>query len=109
MGLGLVRIEALDMKEFVIKTSRNPANILGLKNKGHLSVGADADITVVDLERLKPYMSLGNGRLVSFRGHVCGKGTYVVTTPAGKANVLQNGLEAIVVDSTVSPFLKRQP
>lgn len=107
MGLGLVRIEALDMKEFVIKTSRNPSNILGLKNKGHLAVGADADITVVDLERLRPYMSLGNGRLISYRGHVCGKGTYIVTTPAGKANVVQNGLEAIVVDSFESPFLKR--
>lgn len=108
MGLGLVRIEALDMDEFVIKTSRNPAKILGLENKGHLAVGADADITVVDLERQRPYMSLGNGQLISYRGHVCGKGTHMITTPAGKANVVKNKLETIVVDPAVSPFLKRQ-
>ena len=49
MGLGLVNLEAWTIDEFVVKTSLNPAKWLGLNTKGHLSPGADADITVVSL------------------------------------------------------------
>lgn len=42
IGPGLISIE-----ELVKKMSCNPARILGL-NKGHLGVGGDADITVID-------------------------------------------------------------
>ncbi len=108
MGLGLVKLQAIDINDFVVKTSRNPAGILGLKNKGHLSLGADADITVVDLERQKPYMSLGNGKMISYRGYVCGQGTHIITTPRGEAHVKEKGLQAIVVDPSESPFLKRR-
>lgn len=107
MGLGLVRLQAIDMKEFVIKTSRNPAGILGLRNKGHLTVGADADITVVDLERQKPCMSMGNGKMINYKGHICGQGTSMITTPSGEAHVREQGLQAIVVDPLESPFLNR--
>jgi formylmethanofuran dehydrogenase subunit A len=34
------------LKEICIITRAGPARILGLKNKGHLGVGADADITI---------------------------------------------------------------
>jgi formylmethanofuran dehydrogenase subunit A len=34
--------------EIAIITRASPARILGLKNKGHLGVGADADVTVYD-------------------------------------------------------------
>ncbi len=36
------------MQEIVIVTRAGPARLLGLKNKGHLGVGADADITLYD-------------------------------------------------------------
>ena len=36
------------MNEIAIITRAGPAKCLGLKNKGHLGVGADADITIYD-------------------------------------------------------------
>ncbi|MFA5334895.1 MAG: dihydroorotase [Candidatus Omnitrophota bacterium] len=44
----LVRGKALDWKGVAEKMSMNPAALLGLKNKGSLSAGADADVTVFD-------------------------------------------------------------
>ena len=46
----LVDKKILTLEQFVEKLSVMPAKILGL-NKGSLSVGADADITVLDLEK----------------------------------------------------------
>ncbi len=46
----LVRPGLLSPEELVMKMSVNPARILGLEGKGHLGVGADADITVIDPE-----------------------------------------------------------
>lgn len=106
MGLPLVRLEALTLEEFVVKTSRNPARALGLSCKGHLGEGTDADITVVDLETSSPYMALSNGRVIMYRGHVCGSGTRMITTPAGEAHVREKGLEALVVDPERTPFLR---
>lgn len=45
--LELIETGILSIAELVTKMSVNPARILGL-NKGHLGVGADADITVID-------------------------------------------------------------
>jgi hypothetical protein len=107
MGLGLVNLKALTMEEFVIKTSRNPAKLLSIRNKGHLGVGADADISVVNLETQKPVMSLANGKIIMYRGHVCGSGSRIITTPAGAAYVRRKGLEPLVVDPESTPFMKR--
>ena len=54
MGLAMVKLQALTMEDFVLKTSTNPARILGLNNKGHFRIGADADITVLDLAQQRP-------------------------------------------------------
>ena len=106
MGIPLVHLQALTLDEFVIKTSRNPARTLGLTTKGHLGEGMDADVTVVDLATAAPFMSVANGRVVMFRGHVCGTGTRMITTPAGEANVRAEGLDALVVDPEQTPFLR---
>lgn len=104
MGLSLVKLQALTMKEFVQKTSYNPARILGLSQKGHFRLGADADITVLDLAKQEPVMSLVNGKVIMYRGHVCGKGSQAVTTPAGAAFVREKGLVPVVVDLAESGF-----
>jgi formylmethanofuran dehydrogenase subunit A len=39
----------LDWTEIAIMTRAAPARILGLEDKGHLGVGADADVTIYDL------------------------------------------------------------
>jgi hypothetical protein len=106
-GLALVRLEALTMDEFALKASTNPARILGLKNKGHLGVGADADVTVVDLDHLAPVMAFSNGRMIMHKGHVCGAGTRMITTPTGEARIREAGLEPLVVDPAERTFCRR--
>lgn len=98
MGLAMVKLQALTMEEFVLKASTNPARILGLKNKGHFRIGADADITVLDFDRQKPFMSLGNGKVIMYNGYVCGKGGKIITTAQGEAYVKEKGLDSLVVD-----------
>lgn len=105
-GLALVRLEAMTMNDFVLKASSNPARILGLVNKGHLGIGADADMTVVDLNTLRPVMTFNRGKTVMHKGRVFGRGTTMITTPAGKKNVESSGLEALLVDSSETPFCK---
>ena len=36
------------LSEIAIVTRAGPARLLGLKDKGHLGVGADADVTIYD-------------------------------------------------------------
>ena len=107
MGLSLVKLKALTMQEFVLKTSFTPAQILGLTNKGHFGAGADADVTVVDYLRQRPIMSFAGGRLVMYKGDVCGTGGKIVTTPAGADYVRKKGLVPLTVDLSNSAFYKR--
>ena len=104
MGLSLVKLQALTFKEFVRKASYNPARILGLNQKGHFRPGADADITVLNLEKQEPVLSMVRGRVIMFRGYVCGKGSQVITTRAGEAFVRGKGLTPIVVELAESGF-----
>jgi dihydroorotase len=41
--------QKLSLQRFVELTSAGPARVFGLKNKGHLALGYDADLTLVDL------------------------------------------------------------
>ena len=97
-GLSLVKLDVLTLSEFVQKTSLNPARMLRLKNKGHLSVGADADITVYDYERQKPVASFVDGKKVLFDGQIMSKGATVICTEYGKESIESRGMKAIVVD-----------
>lgn len=47
----LVRPGRLGLARFVALFSARPASIFGLKGKGRLSAGADADLTILDLDR----------------------------------------------------------
>jgi dihydroorotase len=44
-----VRGNIISLRRFIELLSTNPARLLGLTNKGRLAVGADADITLLDL------------------------------------------------------------
>jgi hypothetical protein len=107
MGMALVDLQVLSIEDFVIKTSRNPARILGLANKGHLGLGADADITVVRKADHAPLMTMVSGTVCMWRGHVCGTGCRIVTTPRGAEAVRAKGLIPVVVDPSKTRFCQR--
>lgn len=98
LGLSLVKLEVLSLPEFVQKTSLNPARMLRLENKGHLSVGADADITVYDFATQTPKASFVAGQKVLFDGKICSKGAAVICTERGQKAIENRGMKAIVVD-----------
>ncbi len=97
-GLSLVKLDVLTLSEFVQKTSLNPARMLRLANKGHLSVGADADITVYDLDRQVPVASFVNGNKILWDGKVIGESATVICTERGKEYIEGRGLKTIIVD-----------
>ena len=47
----LVNKNVITISRFVQMISSNPAEILGLKNKGQIAVGADADLTILNLNK----------------------------------------------------------
>lgn len=97
-GLDLVRYGALTPADFVVKTSTNAASMMGLPGKGHLSVGADADITVIDPQRSRAYMGIAGGEIIMLDGVVLGTKGTIITTFAGQERVKQSGLKYLVVD-----------
>lgn len=107
MGLSLVEIQALTMKELVKKISYNPAQVLGLTDKGHIQVGSDADITVIDVAQKKASMTMVAGKLVMYKGHVCGSGTNIITTKEGAKHIESCGLTPVITDITKSTFYTR--
>lgn len=107
MGLSLVEMQALSMKELVKKICYNPAQVLGLTAKGHLQTGSDADITVVDIANKKAIMTVVAGQLVMYQGHVCGQGTNIITTKDGAKHVAGCGLTPVITDLTKSTFYTR--
>jgi dihydroorotase len=47
----LVNKNIIPLEKFIAMISTNPANILGLENKGKIQVGADADLTLLKLHQ----------------------------------------------------------
>jgi len=41
----------LSLNRFVELTSSNPARLFGIKNKGSIEVGNDADFTIIDMQK----------------------------------------------------------
>ncbi|HAW44727.1 MAG TPA: amidohydrolase [Sutterella sp.] len=97
-GLSLVKLDILSLSEFVIKTSLNPARMLRLENKGHLSVGADADLSVYDFASQRPKAAFVDGRPIMLDGKILGKAGNVICTERGKDAIAARGFKAIVTD-----------
>jgi predicted amidohydrolase len=97
-GLALVRLGALTLADYVRKASLEPARMLALPGKGQLGVGADADITVLDLERGCAVVSLVAGDPIMVEGRVVGSGGVLLTTEAGAEIARRAKLRYQVVD-----------
>jgi len=96
-GLLLVKFNALSLKEFVWKTSTVPARMLGLEAKGHFAPGADADITVIDLTKEEPILTLASGKIIMQNGVVFGCGGTILTTEVGEKRLRQGDIPHRVV------------
>ncbi len=97
-GLSLVKFKALTLKEFVFKSSTSSAQLLGLKNKGRLQVGADADITILDYEKQKAVHAFSMGKPTLLHGEVVGEKGTLVTTSQGFASCKNAGLKIQIAD-----------
>ena len=104
VGLSLVKFGALTLPEFVLKTSVNPARHLRLADRGHLTPGAAADITLFDLERQKAVETIVAGKTVMKQGEITGSSATFITTTAGVEHLGELGFATIPVDfSTPEP------
>lgn len=105
--LSFYQLGYLSLEEVITKVSINPARIFGLVDKGHLGVGADADITVVDLEKTEATMSLINGQINMMNGIVLRQGGKLLVTEAGVKYAQKEKLDYEIVDFKKSLFYTR--
>ncbi|HBY92749.1 MAG: amidohydrolase family protein [Ardenticatenaceae bacterium] len=96
-GLGLVRLGALTIQEFVQKASIAPAHLYGFNDKGHLGPGADADVTVLDPLHGVATHTIVEGRIVMEGGRVLGRGGTLLVTTAGVKEARAGGVEYQVI------------
>ncbi len=100
--MALVAFGALTPLEMAEKLSWAPARMMGLARKGHLTPGADADITVLDRERGRAAMSFVAGSLIMRKGRPLGKGGTLLVTEKGAEYAANSGLPHEVVDLSES-------
>jgi hypothetical protein len=103
-GLSLVKFGALTIEEFVLKSSTIPARMYGMDSKGHLSPGADGDVSILDYDRAEAYATVVGGRVAMLAGTVLGSGATVIRTARGAKNLADRGFSTQVVDIDQSLF-----
>ena len=92
-GFRLVKLGALTLSEWVMKSSCVPARVLGLKNKGQLAVGADADIAVIDPRTHAAVTTIASGKVVMYEGLVIGNGATWLGLAGSERRVTTAGCE----------------
>lgn len=100
--LSFYRLGYLSLAEVVEKCSVNPAAAFGLTGKGHLGPGADADITLLDMERLEAVMSFAAGKRILDHEKVVGTGGTFLTTEIGMKKAREKGLCCRMVNTAGS-------
>src|SRR5919109_3020874 len=89
------------LEEIAIITRAGPARLLGLRDKGHLGAGADADVTIYD-DRADREEMFATPRYVIKGGRVVVRDGELVEAPAGC--LLRVGAE---YDPSIEPTLER--
>jgi adenine deaminase len=91
-------MEALSALEMASKLSWNPACMFGFTSKGHLSPGADADITAINPETGTPVFGMVAGEPIMRDGHALGQGGTLLVTRWGETTARESGLDYRIVD-----------
>lgn len=101
LGMSFVKTGAVTENEFAIKTSLRPAQILNLPNKGHFSVGADADITIYDKTTQKAVATIVGGQKVLFEGKVVDREATIIANSQSEAFLKDHAKRFQLVDPDV--------
>ena len=104
--MALVSFGALTMDEAVMKLSYTPSRMLGLLNKGHLSEGADADITVLNPTSGKACMSFVAGEMIMRNGKALGTGGTWLVLDEGEKTADMSGIPYEVINLENSKLYK---
>jgi len=91
--LNLYHLGYLSLEEVVLKTAVNPAAAFGFTQKGHLGVGAHADITVLDKGRYQAVQSFARGKEIMRNGEITGSGGCLMVTECGADHARKQGLD----------------
>ncbi len=105
-GLPLVRFCALTISELVQKISLTPSRMLGLKNKGHLSIGADADITIFDPDDAKVEIVLIKGKVSMVSGIIFNNPGTLIVTQRGANKLKKQEIPLEVINLEESLYFK---
>ncbi|MEM2136926.1 MAG: amidohydrolase family protein [Candidatus Methanomethylicia archaeon] len=97
-GMLLVKLGALSLRDLAIKVSLNPALMFGLEGKGHLGIGADADVTVIDPITGTACLGISAGKVIMVDGLVVGSCGRIITTRYGLENVKNAGFNYLIAD-----------
>ncbi len=92
-GMQLIKYGAITWEDFAIKSSLMPSRMFGWLNKGHLAVGADADITVLDPERGMAVMGINKGKVIMIEGTVKGEKGRILTTDRGEIKIKEANID----------------
>lgn len=83
----------MDWSEVAIMTRAGPARIMGLEDKGHLGIGADADVSIYDIrpedidpsiEHARVKATLSRAKYTVKEGVIVAKEGEIVATPRGR-------------------------
>jgi len=99
-GLQLIKLGAISWEDFVIKSSLMPSRMFGWLNKGHLAVGADADITVLDPKRGIAVMGINKGKVIMIEGRVMGEKGRILTTERGEKKIEEANIDYEIFNLT---------
>ncbi len=105
-GLPLVKFCALTLSELVQKISLTPSRILGLKNKGRLSIGADADITIFDPDSTKVEIVLIKGRACMVSRIIFNNSGRLIVTERGAHKLKKQEIPLEVINLKDSLYFK---
>jgi formylmethanofuran dehydrogenase subunit A len=94
------------LEEIAIVTRAGPARLLGLRDKGHLGAGADADVTIYD-ERDDREEMFATPRYVIKGGRVVVRDGELVETPAGALQRVAAAFDPDVEDVLRDRFAER--